>query len=249
MSSDESLDEAMEPRAVVAALMAAQVVAGEAPGTGILLTRVCVAAAQHLAVLGVAVGLMSDTASVGVVASADQRSADLDELQYTVGEGPSRDAFRMQRPVLVADLGSPEGRAWPVYSDTAVEAGVAGVFAFPLHVGAATFGTFTIYADAGGGLGYQQLRIALAFAELATEILLDADPAPADGSLHAGVERVLSHRAEVYQAQGVVMVELGISLAEALARIRAHAFLNSQTLAEVSALIISGDLVLQAGDS
>lgn len=246
MNSDESADEAMEPRAVVAALMGAQAVAGG--GTGILLTRLCEAAAQHLAVLGVAVGLMSDSASVGVVASADQRSADLDELQYTVGEGPSRDAFRMRRPVLVADLESSEGQAWPIYSGSALEAGVVGVFAFPLHVGAATLGTLTIYADAAGGLGHQQLRMALAFAELATEILLDGDPTPGDGSLHPGVERVLSYRAEVYQAQGVVTVQLGISLAEALVRIRAHAFLHGQTLSEVAALIMSGEVVLATGD-
>ena len=40
------------------------------------------------------------------------------------------------------------------------------------------------------------------------------------------------------------MAELGISLAEALVRMRAHAFSQDQSLAELAALIMSGEVVL-----
>jgi hypothetical protein len=234
----------VDRRVIVAELMAAQTIAGETVTTVVLLGQLCRAAALNLAAFGVVVGLVSDAGSAGVVASADERSADLDELQFTLGEGPSHDAFARRRPVLIADLRSSEGDAWPVYSAGALEAGVSGVFAFPLHIGASTFGIFTIYISGAGALDPQQLRMALTFAEIATEILLDADSSSPDGSLHPGVETALTYRTEIYQAQGYVMVQLGIGLPDALVLMRAHAFVNDQTLAELAALIMSGEVEL-----
>ena len=234
----------VDRRTVVGELMSAQTIADETVTTVLLLERLCRAAAQNLAAVGVVVGLMSEAGSVGVVASADDHSAEFDELQFTLGEGPSHDAFRLRRPVLIADLGSPEGEAWPIYRVSALEAGVSGVFAFPLHIGASAFGVFTIYISNAGPLDYQQLRMAITFAEIATEILLDADSTSSDGSLHPGVEAALSYRTEIYQAQGFVMVQLDISLTEALVRMRAHAFSHDQTLAELATLIMSGSVVL-----
>jgi hypothetical protein len=125
---------------------------------------------------------------------------------------------------------------------------VQGVFAFPLHIGAATFGVLNIYVADAGQLEYQQLTMALTFAEIATELLLNEDATPEDGRLHLGVETVLNYRAEIYQAQGAVMVGLGVTLAEALVRMRAYAFANDQTLAELASLIMSGAVDLGAED-
>jgi len=182
------------------------------------------------------------------VAGADKRSVDIDELQFTLGEGPSHDAFALRRPVLTADLHSRDGQRWPGYCVAAQEAGVHAVFAFPLHIGAAAFGVLNVYVGRAGPLAYQQLTMALTFAEIATEVLLNEESTVEDGRLHLGVETVLNYRAEVYQAQGAVMVELGVSLAEALVRMRAHAFANNQPLAELAGLIMSGHVQLGAED-
>lgn len=243
MSSGQGAGDAVDRRSMVAELMSDQTVVGETVTTVVLLGRLCRAAAHQMSAVGAAVGLMSESGSAGVVASADERSFALDEQQFSLGEGPSHDAFTMRRPVLVADLESAEGRAWPVYSAGALESGVSGVFAFPLHIGAAAFGVFTIYASHTGSMTYQQLNMALAYAEVATDLLLDGDFSPSDGSLHPGVERALTNRAEIYQAQGSVMAQLDISLAEALVRMRAHAFAQNQSLAELAALIMSGAAV------
>jgi hypothetical protein len=244
MSSGQGAGDAVDRRAIVAERMTAQTVAGETVTTVVLLGRLCRAAADQMSAVGAAVGLMSESGSAGVVASADERSFELDELQFSLGEGPSHDAFTMRRPVLIADMDSSEGRAWPIYGAGALEWGVTGVFAFPLHIGAAAFGVLTIYAGDGRPMDQEQLNMALAYAEVATELLLDGDFSPSDGSLHPGVERVLTNRAEIYQAQGSVMAQLGISLPEALVRMRAHAFSQDQSLAELAALIMSGEVVL-----
>ena len=222
---------AVDRRALVAELMSASSdsVEAEPASTVILLGRLCRAVAG----------------SAGVVASSSELSSTLDELQFSLGEGPSRDTYSLRRPVLIADLGSSEGQSWPIYTAGALESGVHGVFAFPLHVGAATFGVFTIYRSSPGALNGRHLAMALTFAERATEILLTADSAP-DGALHPGVESALSYRAEIYQAQGSVTVQLGISLAEALIRMRAYAFSHDHSLSELAALILSGEIVLES---
>jgi len=241
-----SMNTADGRRALVAELMAIQSDEGDAAGMVILLKRLCRAAVHNLGVMGVAVSLVSDAGSVGVVAGADERSVSIDELQFTLGEGPNHDAFALRRPVLTPDLQSREGQKWPGYSAAAQEVGVRAVFAFPLHIGAAAFGVLTVYVGRAGPLDYQQLTMALTFTEIATEVLLDEHSSTEDGRLHLGLETVLNYHAEIYQAQGVVMVELGVSLADALVRMRANAFANNQSLAELAKGILSGHVDLGA---
>ena len=50
---------------------------------------------------------------------------------------------------------------------------------------------------------------------------------------------------EVYQAQGMVMVDLGVSLAEALVRLRAHAFVEGRPVGDVARDIVAGRLRLE----
>lgn len=240
-----SINTAVGRRALIAKLMAIQSVDGRPVDMIILLERLCRAAVHNLNVLGVAVSLMSDSGSGGVLAGWDKGTS-MDELQFTLGEGPSHDAFALSRPVLTTDLRSHDGAKWVGYSAAAQEAGVRAVFAFPLHIGAASFGVLTVYVERPGSLKSQQLTMALTFAEIATEFLLDEEIAAGEGRLHLGVETVLNYRAEIYQAQGAVMVDLDVSLTEALVRMRAHAYATDQSLAEIASNIMSGHLKLDA---
>jgi len=75
---------------------------------------------------------------------------------------------------------------------------------------------------------------------VATEILLDGS-LPQDGRrLEPGLDATLDTHAHVYQAQGMVMAELGVSLAEALARMRAHAWATGQDLTTLAGEILAG---------
>ena len=55
-------------------------------------------------------------------------------------------------------------------------------------------------------------------------------------------------RDEVYQAQGMVMVELGVTLEVALARMRAVAFADGISLQELAADIVAGRRSLRMDD-
>jgi hypothetical protein len=203
-----------------------------------LLQHLCRTLTTDLAVIGAAVNLMSTAGSDGVLAASDDRSRDVDELQFATGEGPCHDAYASRRPVLTPDLRSVAHGRWPAYTSAASEAGLAAVFAFPLHIGAVVLGVLDVYADLPGSLSDEQVATALTSAQTATEIILDGHLVSSDGRLDRDLSTALDHRAEIYQAQGMVMVDLGVDPAEALARMRAHAFGNA-----ISLLVLAGDII------
>jgi hypothetical protein len=142
--------------------------------------------------------------------------------------------------VLTPDLGAVTHGRWPAYSSAARESGVVAVFAFPLNIGAAVLGVLDVYSHLPGSLSRQQVASALTSAQSATEIILDGHLVSADGRLDHDLSTALELRAEIYQAQGMVVVDLGVDAAEALARMRAHAFGNDISLLDLARDIICG---------
>ncbi len=210
-------------------------------GVADALQQLCRTLTSDLGLMGAAMNLMSAAGTTnGVVAASDDRSRDVDELQFATGEGPCHEAFAARRPVLTPDLRSVIDGRWPGYSSAMLDAGVGAVFAFPLQVGAVVLGVMDVYADRAGSLSQEQAAAALTCAHLATEILIDGDLFSTDGRLNRDLSTVLDHRAEIYQAQGMVVVDLGVEPAEAMSRMRAHAIVTGQPLIDLARAIISG---------
>lgn len=203
------------------------------------LELICHAATQRLELMGSAVNLMSAGGPDGVVASSGSRARELAELEFTVGEGPGIEAFRSRRPVLVADLAMSDGR-WPGYTSAAQSADLAAVFAFPLNIGAVGFGVLELYADMPGALDTDQTATAATYAQIGTETLLDGEATTIDGKLVPSLATALDYRSEIAQAQGMVMVDLRVSLSEALVRLRTHAFTHEEPLISVARRVIAG---------
>lgn len=219
---------------------------GAHEGAAQLLERVCRAALDSLGLLCASVGLVP-RGLPGVVVVADGSSAHLGELQLDAGEGPGLTAVTLGRPVLVSNLAGPYGDQWPGYRHAAIELGVAAVFVFPLHLGAVSIGTFELFSGRTGALAPRDARLARALAEICLEILLDNQLIDVNGELSGGLPKEFVNRASIAQAQGMVMVDLGVTLSEAIARMRAHAFTTGVTLTELAHLVIAG-YSLTAGD-
>ncbi len=145
-----------------------------ADGVNDLLQALCLSVTTKTAVLGATVHLSTEDGSEVVVASSDDRCTGLDELQLTTGEGPAREAFAARRPVLVPDLRGAAHR-WPTLSAAASPSGIDAVFAFPLHVDVWAFGVLDLYVDHVGPLSSEHLTMAQAYAQIATDIVLDGD--------------------------------------------------------------------------
>ena len=205
--------------------------------------RLCRAATRSLSALGVGVTLSSAAGPQVTVAASGEPVERIEELQFSLGEGPCFEAYRTRRPVLIPDLLAVAPTRWPGYAAAAQEHGVRAVFAFPLQIGAARLGVMDIYRVEPGNLSVEALGQALTFAEVATASILDGQLAPdsRDHVLHHAVD----NRHEVFQAQGMVMVHLGVSLAEAMVRIRGYAYAHERRLNDVAADIVNGRVILE----
>jgi hypothetical protein len=206
------------------------------------LDRVCGATSRGLAVAGSAVTVMADGGHAAVAGCSSPRMRALATLEFDLGEGPCREAFASGRPVLVADLSGVGAGSWPGFAVAAGGLGVGATYAFPLQIGAAALGVLSVYADGPRALDRDEIGLGRVFAEITTEVLIN-DPAPSpDGSLSSDLTYILDLRPEVFQAQGMVMVALRVSLAEALVRMRAHAFAAGRDLDDLALHIVAGRL-------
>ncbi len=228
----------------VRALVAAESeLTGDDPGVTGWMQRLCRAATRSLPAMGVGVSLMSDTGNHVSYAASSPACEQFEELQFTMGEGPCMDAFASRKPVLTSDLAEVAGR-WPGYATAIQDHGVRAVYAFPLQIGAARLGALDIYRALVGGLSASELAMAFAFAEVAMGKLLDAQ----DGSTNSFQQEAAGNRFELYQAQGMVMVQLGVDLTEAMARLRAYAYAQDSRLADVADAVVEGKLIFKPDD-
>jgi len=227
----------------VRALIAAEPPAPPAAaGTVGELSRLCGAAVKALGASGAGVNVMTERGVRGLAAASDEAGGRIEELQFSLGEGPCNDAFASRRPVLEADLAGRGMARWPIYAPAAQRHGVRAVFAFPLQIGAARLGVLDLYRKLPGALSVEELDAALTFADVATTMLLEAQQMAPPGAAAAGLDEALESHVELHQAQGIVMVQLGVSLAQALAVLRAYAFADERDLAEVARDVLTGRL-------
>ena len=218
-------------------------------GTAADLDQLCRAVTRAVPVSGAVISLMTHGGPTGIVASSDAVWRDVEELQFILGEGPCWDAFESGRPVLAEDVRAGDEARWVGYRAAAIEHGVRAVFAFPLQIHFARVGVMDVYRNAPGGLDDHSLALILAFAECATALLVDGQEAAGAGEIPSGVDHALGSRFEAYQAQGMVMVQLGVPLADAMARLRAYAYANDRTLGQVARQVVSRSLSFEPEDA
>ncbi len=224
---------------------------GEGPRpTSSLVGRICQACVRSLPVAGAAVSVMTAAGHRGVVFATDETSTRLEDLQFSLGQGPGVEAFGDGHAILIADLGA--ARRWPLFTAAALALDVASMFAFPLYLGAATLGAMTLYRREPGELDGPDLARAVRLGEAAAYALLDllggisaADIDDADGPDQVTATSAEFLRSEVYQAAGMVMGQLEVNIETAMVRLRAYAFSTGRTTAEVAHEIVAGKLRMQ----
>jgi hypothetical protein len=206
----------------------------------------------HAAVSGVGLALMSSDRVGGIVAATDGVARRMEDLQFSLGEGPCHEAARTGSPVLVPDLPAVAAQRWPAFGAAAVDDGVRAVFTFPLQVGEIPLGVLDLYRGSRGALTTDQVLRATSYADAATAVLLHLQDTggtapPGEGSGTAGDDEpprpaladVLDRRAVVLQAAGMVSVQLETSPEVALVRLRAHAFGADRSILDVAADVVA----------
>ncbi len=214
----------------------------QAHDSALLPERLCLACVEALSVHAAAISLMADSTHRVTVRASHEAAARIEDLQYTLGEGPCVEAFETGRPVLVSDLAGPDGDRWPVLASTAVRAApvVRGVFAFPLHLNGTRFGVLDLYRFHPGPLDLPTLagaRVAVDAARLALAgSFLPTDAK--DGDWPPWLQDPLLEGVEVDQAVGMIMAQLRVPAEVALSRLRGYAFANDQSVTEVAKAVV-----------
>ena len=204
----------------------------------------CSTCATELAVSGVAVVVTSAGAHRGLLCSSDDVARGLEDLQDTVGQGPSIDAYRGGVTVAEPHLADPRRVRWEAFTGPALALGASAVFAFPMRVGAVRLGVVSLYQEQPGDLSERQYADARAVAEVVTDAIVALQAAVPAGDLATPLDVIRSDRAEVHQATGMVAAHLEIGAGEALVRLRARAYAEGRPLLDVARDVVARQLRL-----
>ncbi|MBA3744652.1 GAF and ANTAR domain-containing protein [Sporichthya sp.] len=196
-------------------------------------------------------------AGAETVAAADL-ARDGEELQITLGEGPSLDVLVGDPAIYLSELTDPSEIRWPMFAPAAALLGIRSMAVMPMRVGAARFGAFAVYLTRPGGLDPRDGAEAIILASIALDLLLEdlgpigartlsapkaegAGPGGFDGSPGDGDhgDGAVEDRPEIHQATGMISIQLGVDLPTALLRLRARAFAENRRLSHVSADVVS----------
>jgi hypothetical protein len=207
---------------------------------GDLASRACSAAAEVLTCPGVGLSLASEDALLPVAATEEGREGE--RLQADLGEGPCYDAWRTGDVVAGPDLAA--ATPWPILAPALLETGKRAVFAFPVIWGGVSLGALTAYRTATGPLSGAQEADGLAFAELVGGLLVglqgeSPEREPPYLALDLGESSWIVH-----QACGMTAVQLDLPLADAMARLRAHAYVVDEPVETIAAEIVARRLRL-----
>jgi hypothetical protein len=213
-----------------------------------VLDRLVVLCVEMLPVSGAGIAVIGDGQHRGAVAVSDRAYGVVDDLQFSLGEGPSIAADASPGPVLEPDLALAVGQ-WPAFVPAALGHGVRAAFAFQLRVGAVHLGVLSLYRDAPGGLDASDLRDAIALTHIATHLLLDLEADLGSGVIPERLAQIVDGRAHVHQATGMVAAQLHVDVATALIRLRAFAWCRDRSIADVAADVVARVLRFDDGTS
>ena len=159
-------------------------------------TRLCEVATEVVGVTGAGVMLMSGDVPQGSLCTTNSVSSLIEELQYTLGEGPCIDAYHLDQVVLEPNLARPQVPRWLAFQSPGSRGGGRGVFGFPFRVGSARLGALNLYQDNPGELSTEKHADALVMAQVIAHWVLDnqasASPEAVERLLESGADFTLS---------------------------------------------------------
>ena len=206
------------------------------------MTRICEVGAHLSGTTGAGIMLMAAEVPQGTLCVSDDLSGVLEDLQHTLGEGPCIDAYHGGEPVLEPDLADPSTHRWSAFTAAALAAGARAIFGFPLRVGGARIGALNLYRDTAGPLSDDQYADVSVVSDVAARNVLDLQSQAEPGTLAHELRAGLRFQHVVHQAAGMVSVQLGVTVTEALVRLRARAFAMDTPLVEVAQAVVAREL-------
>lgn len=195
-----------------------------------------------------------------LVYATDSDAVRLDELQFTLGEGPCLDAYLHDAPQFHPHLDNVTRTSqWPTFATEATALGVHSLFAFPVSGAqrpSRPFGVLELYRRTAGSLTDDHHAAAQACVTAIGHRLLtnwnehharfgsatEAIDAAADAAQDGTADPFT--RTQIHVAAGMLAIQLNTQPEEALDRLRAHSYATGCRISSVAADIIAHRLTL-----
>lgn len=155
------------------------------------------------------------------VASSDALAEELDDAQYSAGEGPGLDAIDTRRPVEMPDIDA--GERWPIWRARARANGVRKAFAVPLTAVDTTLGALNTYSTSPEPFTEADRDAAEKFADKAAHALAVATRLSESAEVARVLETALTARGTIDQATGILMARERCTPDEALELLKTSA--------------------------
>jgi hypothetical protein len=223
--------------------------------------ELCDTAMQQAGADGAALAVLTRSSRTrDLVHATDTIARQLDELQYTIGEGPCLDAYAYDSPQFYPELDNVEQTSrWPTFAAEATELGVHALFAFPIPDGQRPMGVLELYRRTAGGLAASDHSASAACAAAIGRLLqsnweayaaqFESAQQAIDAAATAGAAFDESTdaftRSQFHVAGGMVAVQLSVKADEAIDRLRAYAYARGRSISSVAADIIARRLTLR----
>ncbi len=197
--------------------------------------RICASCIEDVRVDGGGVSVLTSRGFAGTIWVSDTTAARVEELQFSLGEGPCFDAVSTRRPVLVPDLSSTsgEGSRWPGFRAEAASSGIGAIFGLPLTAGTFALGAIDLYRREPGPLTRDEMHRVRKAADDASNAVLELH---AD---HASTEPPgATYHWVVHQAAGMITQQLRVPIGDAMLNLRAAAYSAGIPIDEFAAEIV-----------
>jgi hypothetical protein len=203
--------------------------------------RLCRAFTKLARADGGAISLGFATAERTVLCVTDELVSLLEDVQDTLREGPSLEALRTARPVVSESWDEQAGR-WPVLMRSAPPTVSSTLlYAFPMLPEDTLVGVVSLHVREDRPLAKPVDELSFLADVLGAAIV---GGVPEDDGSHV----LWSERDKISQATGMIVAQLGLSPADALAVLRAHAFAHEASVAEISRSVLARELIFSDPD-
>jgi hypothetical protein len=199
----------------------------------------CLVATEVLRVSGAAIALTSKGQPWTLYGSSSETTNALLDVETTVGEGPCTDALASEKLIEESDLSLAMNGRWPIYVPKALACGVHAVFALPVQIGVVRLGVLGLVRDECGELSDTQATDAYLLASVVAQSLLAYQAGAPRGVLSLKLQREAMFDFSVQQATGMIAVQGGFTIEDALVALKSHAIAADWGMKDLATEVIS----------
>ncbi|HEY5882310.1 MAG TPA: GAF and ANTAR domain-containing protein [Nakamurella sp.] len=201
-----------------------------------LLTRVATYAVQAIPGADGAGLTLIEVGRTDTIVKSEPFVREVDDIQYSLGEGPCITAAATGMTVRSGSLGG--DRRWPRFGARVGRLGVHSVLSLPLRTGDEVVGAMNVYAHAKDAFDERAEQLGEVFAVPAAIAVQNAQILAQTQRLATNLQSALTNRAVIDQAIGILMSRTGVTADEAFSRLRELSQREHTKLAEVAAEIV-----------